>query len=752
LDRLGLVSFGADAAVEWRPFEAAQPGVATLQATISDSGTNIGAAIRLSRALLTHDGSRRILLVSDGRGSVAGVEREALHAAAAGIPIDVVPPSLDGIPVPLEVTRVNAPSSVAVRQPFVVSVEVSGAPGARGHVIVYRDDQAIARAEVAVAADGTAGLSLTERQDTPRTCTYRARLEAAAADESAAGSAGAVVLVQGVPAVLYVADSARSLGPALDAAGFRVVPVSPDRVPATAEALSAFAGVVLDDVAAERLPAGAAEALAGHVEDAGAGLLVLGSARTLTLDGYPATPLGRVLPIDLRPRTGQRAAPVELVLLFDKSGSMSETVAGVSKIEVARQAVSEAARLMPSTDAIGVLAFDSKVEIVSPIGVSRDEGALRAALARVRPGGSTSISPALETALQLLRAQGRPREARRHVVLISDGRTSDDDAARALALARAGGVQISAVAIGSNADRSLLEELARSTGGRAYFPDRLGDLPRVVAREATQSSAGGVVQERFVPHGSPHPTLTGIEAAALPRLNGYVVSTAKSSATAILSSHLEDPILCAWRAGLGRVAVFTADLGSSWSADLRSWPANGRMWAQTVRWLSRADTDGPLGVRIRDADDGPELVVDAEAPDGSRLRFDTVQAIVRPPTGEEHDLTLEPTASGQYTAPVPVSAPGPYVVAVTASDQQTMTERRVVRAVYWSADRETQRRGADVPFLSRIASLTGGRLLGEGESPFDGPRAAGLTDVSRWLAVAALAMFLLNVAGGGRRG
>jgi hypothetical protein len=440
-----------------------------------------------------------------------------------------------------------------------------------------------------------------------------------------------------------------------------------------------------------------------------------------------------------------------LVLVFDKSGSMAETIGGVSKIEVARQAAAEAARLLPPTDAIGVLAFDSKAEIVSPIADARDEAALRAALARVRPGGSTAIFPALETALQLLRAPGRPRDARRHVVLISDGRTSDDDAARVMGLARAGGVQISAVAIGANANRTLLEDLARSTGGRAYFPDRLGDLPRVVAREAARSSAGGAVQERFVLRGSPHPALTGIDAATLPSLNGYVVSAARSSAAAILSSHLEDPILCAWRAGLGRVAVFTADLGSPWSAGLRSWPASGRMWTQTVRWLSRAERDGPLRVEIRDADTGPQLAMDTAASDGSRLRFEVVQAIVRPPAGGEHELTLEPTAPGQYAASMPVSGTGPYVVAVTARDQRTMTERRVVRAVYWSANREIQRRGADVPSLSRIASLTGGRLLGEGESPFDGPRAAGYADASRWLAVAALGMFLLQLAALPRR-
>jgi hypothetical protein len=72
-----------------------------------------------------------------------------------------------------------------------------------------------------------------------------------------------------------------------------------------------------------------------------------------------------------------------------------------------------------------------------------------------------------------------------------------------------------------------------------------------------------------------------------------------------------------------------------------------------------------------------------------------------------------------------------------------------VRALYWSAERETRLRGADVQFLSHLASLTGGTLLGEGESPFDAPRTSGYFDASRWLAAAALAMFVLDIGSGG---
>jgi hypothetical protein len=399
------------------------------------------------------------------------------------------------------------------------------------------------------------------------------------------------------------------------------------------------------------------------------------------------------------------------------------------------------------------LAFDAKPQVVMAMGAAPDPDALQAALAAVRPGGSTAISPAFETALQWFGARGGT--ARRHIVLISDGRTSDEDATRLRALVRSGGIEVSAVAIGDSANRALLEELAASTGGRAYFPARLSELPAAVAREAARAAGGGIVQERFTPRATSHPILEGIDAAALPLVGGYVVSATKPTASAILSSHLGDPVLAAWRTGLGRVAVFTAGLESPWSVDLRSWRSGGQLWSQTVRWLSRGSAGAALRIRIQDDGMAPRVVVEAERPDGAAEHFGSIEAIVRSPGGTATEVAIDPVAPGRYAARLPVDDPGTYVVAVTATDDRTGVEHRAVRALDWSADREIQSRGTDQALLSRLAATTGGRVLLENQSPFDGPRPRGYVDATWWLAAAALAMFVLDVASAGelmRRG
>ena len=714
-----------------------------VRSSVADGGTDIGGALRLARAVVPADGLRRIVLISDGRDTVGAAEREALNTAAAGITIDVVVPPDQGVLEPVRVTRLIAPEEVSMREPYVVSVEVAGTPASRGTVAVYRDDEIIATRQVVVGVNGNASVDVSERQDQPRAYTYRAASRSKSPDGA---PAGAVVVVRGEPAILYVSAAIRALDSILASAGYRVTSVAPEQVPQTVAALSSFAGVVLDDVSADRLAGAAAEALAGYVQDAGGGLLILGSARALTADAYAASPLEQIIPVDLRRRSGQRTPTVDLVLVFDKSGSMADLSDGVPKIEIARQAVLRAVDVMPPGDSIGVLAFDSKSETVATLAAVRDAQALRTTLRDVLPGGSTSIAPAVTTAIEWLHAPGRPQAARRQILLISDGRTSDDDAARLQELARTGGAELSVVAIGPNANRPLLEALATASGGRAYFPENLRDLPRTVARAAARSSGGGVVQERFVLRGAAHPVLTGINLADLPTMNGYVVSAAKATAAVILASHLDDPILCAWRAGLGRVAVFTADLASPWSAPLRAWRDDGRLWAQTIRWVGRRETNSAIRLEVRDAEHGPRLEADFETLDGSAIAPDDVAAIVRLPGGATTEIDLEAFAPGRYGAAFPATDTGPYLVTLTARDRQSGAEHHLVRAIYWSADRERQARGTDVQFLSRLASLTGGRLLRDDESPFDGPRPAGYRDASIWASAAALAMFVIDIA------
>jgi hypothetical protein len=253
-----------------------------------------------------------------------------------------------------------------------------------------------------------------------------------------------------------------------------------------------------------------------------------------------------------------------------------------------------------------------------------------------------------------------------------------------------------------------------------------------------------VVDERFLLRAAVHPITTNIERAGLPSMNGYVVGAVKPGAEAVLLSHLDDPILAAWRFGLGRVAVYTADLRSPWSAGLRRWSGFGQLWLQTARWVGRRENDRALHASIVDASDGVRLVVDAETEQPSdRLQ---IQATVRGPDGEQQQVTLQTVTSGRYEGPLHTQSPGPYVASIAARAVDGGMDVRLLRGFYWSANRERRATGADMTALRQIAQATGGRVLGPNDNPFAGPQPRANHEMWTAAAIAALLLFLVEVA------
>jgi Mg-chelatase subunit ChlD len=745
VDRLGVVAFGGDAVVERR--SEGRTALAPGGSAVVDSDTNIARAIGLATELLPSGGTRRLLLYSDGHETAGDARAAALSAAVAGIPLDVLPPDFTGVHMAPVVTSVAAPSGARIDEPFPLSVDVHGDPGAKARLGIYRDGALLATRDLRMSPAGEAVATFEDRQTEAGVHAYRAAIEDSGDDfdeERAAGS-GALVAVSGVPTVLYVTTSVGALPPVLQSGGFRVTRVVPGSVPAALSALTAYDAVVLDDVAATSLAAAQLSSLAHYVEDTGGGLLVLGSPRTLDLAGYPTTALGRLLPVDLRPRSGQRAPALGLVLVFDKSGSMADMAGGTPKIDIARQAVMRVLDVLPQTDSLGVIAFDREPVVVTPLVSPPSARAIADRLRDVDAGGQTRIAPAATLALRWLGDTAGTSVSRREILLLSDGRTTPDDADILRRAVAGTGVHVSTVAIGSNADRALLTELANSTGGRAYFPDNVADLPMVVSRAATRSSAATVVTEHLALRGGSHPALAGIALDALPRVDGYVVAGLKPTATAVLSSQLGDPVLCGWKAGLGRVLVFTGDLGSPWSDPLRRWTDYARLWRQSVRWVSRQSDDPSLHLTIAERDGRMRVVIDAEEATGRYLHLVAPVMTVRPPVGEARPVVVVAEAPGRYDAETDAASPGPYVIEVSARDADTGLDHRVVRGFYLSASREQERRGNDVGLLSGLAAATGGRVLGPTDSPFAHTRPLEFVDVSPWALSIVLALFLIDL-------
>jgi VWFA-related protein len=165
---------------------------------------------------------------------------------------------------------------------------------------------------------------------------------------------------------------------------------------------------------------------------------------------------------------------VSIVLALDASGSMKNREADV--IASAQEFVAA----LQENDQLALVMFGDKVTFAHDLSRNRDFS--RTAIAEYKVGGGTALYDALaDSLLRIAKAEGR-----RVIVVMSDGRDennagngpgsrrSQDDV---LKLVKDSGAMIYAIGLGANPDRVVLQKMADLSGGRAFFPADVKDLP-----------------------------------------------------------------------------------------------------------------------------------------------------------------------------------------------------------------------------------------------------------------------------------
>jgi Ca-activated chloride channel family protein len=187
-----------------------------------------------------------------------------------------------------------------------------------------------------------------------------------------------------------------------------------------------------------------------------------------------------------RPKHAARG-PLALAVVLDTSGSMSG-----DKIEDAKRSVLELLARMGDEDAVALVRFDSRAELVQPLARVRD---VRSHVARavrgIEAGGGTNIPDGLRIGLEALSGAGGGR-VRRLVVAsdgLDDGRGRSEESARAAARA---GVTVSALGIGLDFDEGYLSAVARAGRGNFAFVENAGALARFFGRELDETVSTSV--------------------------------------------------------------------------------------------------------------------------------------------------------------------------------------------------------------------------------------------------------------------
>jgi Mg-chelatase subunit ChlD len=172
-------------------------------------------------------------------------------------------------------------------------------------------------------------------------------------------------------------------------------------------------------------------------------------------------------------RFSRELTPVSMVILLDTSGSMKRHMKAVQ--DAAVQFVSQ----IRPVDRVAVIAFADNPRVAQRF--TADIGALTRVIRRTQAQGGTCLYDAVVSGCQQLQRE----KGRTAIILLTDGKDenkkgtgpgSRNTLEEALEMAKETGVTIYSLGLGKGVAKDVLEQLAKPTGGRAYFPPTVDDL------------------------------------------------------------------------------------------------------------------------------------------------------------------------------------------------------------------------------------------------------------------------------------
>lgn len=625
--------------------EAKVERVEAFRDEVAGDFTDVRSALHLALACGDSAAARAVYLFTDANFNYGDGLAALAGADAAAASLHVV--ALDR-PLPDEVAAVSlqAPSSLKIHQTFTARLRLASTLDVEARVQVYKDGFALP-SRSALLRTGETALDIEELHFQEKGFhLLEAVIRSPADTQLENNTVAALVNVPGPARVLYIdRDESQSvyLKTALELEGMNVEVRPAAGVPRELSDLLSFDALILSNVPADRLTPAQMQMVRGYVQDFGGGFVMLGGDESFGLGGYFATPIEEVLPVRMPIQKDLTRPSLAIMLVIDKSGSMEGL-----KIQLGKRAALATSEAIHPRDQIGVVGFDGQSRVILELTSASDRQSVASGIAQLEAGGGTFLYPALEDARDRLQGSNARRK---HVVVLSDGQTQGFGYEELVQLMAADGITLSAVGIGEGADMNLMEAIALSGGGRAYFTNDFYTIPQIFTREALRASNNMLVERLVAPVViSEHPCLRDIDGEELPLLTGYVATTPKPAANVLIVSDSGDPLLATWRCGLGRTVAFTSETKPRWAEDWLAWDNFAKFFGQVVRSVTQADLGEAVSITASHmmTDNGARLTADIRDQHDDFAPAATVDLLTVDEHGRARSLAVEQTGPGVF--------------------------------------------------------------------------------------------------------
>lgn len=722
---------------------AAHPGPVLAErgkvtAELDREGTNLAQAFETARAAIPPAYIPHIVLLSDGNQTSGDALKSAL---GGGVPISTVPLSTRSEP-EVQVSSLQVPAQVREGEPFYVEVVIDSNHDDEGEIEVYRGAHKVVSERRAIKK-GENRFRFRQSITSERLAQYTVRIRGFQDQFEDNNSATGLVFSSGQPRVLLIESDpklAKHLGWALEQEGIQVDVRPPRGMPDSLADLQNYELLMLSNVPATALSQRQMDVVRTYVQELGGGLIMLGGDQSFGLGGYYKTVLEEILPVRSDFEKEKEKPSLAMVLVIDKSGSM-----GGQKMELAKDAAKGAVELLGPKDKIGVIAFEGETYWVSDVQPATNKSAVLDRISSIEAGGGTVMAPAMEAAYEALKSTTAKLK---HVIILTDGISAPGDFEGITTNMANAKITVTTVGVGDDADKKLLEEIAKIGNGRFYYTDDPSSVPRIFAKETVTASKAAINEQPFLPQVlRPTQVLADIDLANAPFLLGYVTTRPKPTSEQILATEKGDPLLAWWRYGLGMTVAFTSDAKSRWAAEWLSWPGFGKFWAQVVRHSMRKSEARGVFVQVQQKDRKASVTLDAVNAKGDFLnQVDTELTVIDPQLGNRK-LAMVQTAPGRYLAEFETPHAGAYHLEMSQKQQGQALSQQSRGLVVGYAD-EFRLQPTNEELLKAIARVSGGAYNPEPEAIFADLDRTALRATPLWpyLVLAAALLFLADVA------
>ena len=578
---IGLITFGKDAELL---VPLGDPMVSVKENKVDTGATNISSALNFVADKFSNDTIKRIVLITDGKETVADAAGNLVSAIetlySAGVYIDTVyvDANLDDDARELQIDDVQFKTSTYLNHSTTADVAIRATHDTKAILYLYKNGSIFETQSCKL----TRGYNIINLPlDTTESGIFDYKVEISMQeieDESPHNNAYSftqevadklnILVVSGSSADVEAIQAMYGEEASIDVCGS----VNKTPLPCDIEVICQYDEIILASIDLSTLENYDAfiNCLDIAVSDFGKTLMTMGDLAIQNTTDEALKRLGNLLPVKFGNNDSE---PKLYCIVLDTSRSMQDTY----QLIMAKQAAVYLLNILSDEDYVCVVAFSGDARVVQAPTKASNRESVAKIVNELQPSQGTLLGAAMHETYKMI---GLLPYSEKQVMLVSDGRTHSfepEDAIATTKKMRNAGIITSVINTVSPEGVTMLQNIAATGGGKYYYVENEAELEALMFDKIEDDLTETIVEKEseIVINRPKDPSIGDI--IAIPSINGYVYSTLKSSATDVLVTKYqknsdvttEPPVYAYWDYGNGKVCTLTTKISGQWTAGWR---------------------------------------------------------------------------------------------------------------------------------------------------------------------------------------